>query len=148
MSALPKEAGVAISLVPGQDIYHVWPRAATLLEPAVERSHGRWTIMDLFDSIVGERQQLWIAFDDRGVIACVTTQVISYPSLKMLACQFAGGEDMEAWWTPMRETIESYASDIGCGGVEAGGRFGFWPKAKADGYERVTVACQKMFEEK
>ena len=62
-----------ITLVPPEHVFQVWPDIRGYLEPAVETSHGRWTLEHLLAVLYSGRSQLWIAFDDEGIWGALTT---------------------------------------------------------------------------
>lgn len=89
-------------------------------------------------------QVLWEVID-QGVIAALTTQIVNYPHCRMVAIQFLGGTRFDEWSADTLMLIERYAKSNGCRGVEAVGRFGFWPFFKQQGYQRAYCTYQKIF---
>ena len=98
--------------------------------------------------LVTGQQNLWIAWDENNnSMGCVTTQVISYPNNKMLAFQFLGGENFDLWYPNMLKTLESFAADSECEGVEGTARFGFWKWLEKDGFDKSYAVYEKVFED-
>ena len=54
-----------ITAIPSDLVFEVWKAAAPLLYPAVERSHGRWTMQTLLIALKEGKQQLWIVYEKR-----------------------------------------------------------------------------------
>jgi hypothetical protein len=90
-------------------------------------------------------QQLWITRDDDdNIVAALTTQIVNYPSRTLLSVQFLGGHGFDEWSNGMLDLLEAFARDANCSGVEAVGRFGFWPFFKKRGYTKAycTYECE------
>lgn len=135
-----------IMLVPTEFVPHEFPRVYDMLKPAVDRSGGRWTMKDLLQALCLGHQNLWIVRDDEGECqSALTVQVVDYPSSRMLAVQFLGGVGFDEWSDGMLEMLENFAYDSGCTGIEAVGRFGFWPFFKRHGYSKAFCTYQKDF---
>lgn len=126
-----------------------WPNVHDILEPVVERSGGRWTMADLLLALCMGDQQLWITKDANGeIVAALTSQIVDYPSKRMLAVQFLGGKQFDDWSHDLLSMLEAFAKDAGCHGVEAVGRFGFWPFFKSRDYKKSYCTYQReLFEE-
>lgn len=122
-----------------------WPNVHDLLEPAVERSNGRWTMGDLLLALCMGDQQLWITKEDGKIVAALTTQIVDYPSSRMLAVQFLGGKQFDEWSHSLLTLLEEFAKDSQCNGIEAVGRFGFWPFFRSRGYMKAYCTYQRNF---
>ena len=141
------EKKYTFTLIPPAVIPTQWDKVSKLLEPAVEHSHGRWSMPALFDALYTERQQLWLGYTDPDEIKfALTTEIANYPCTKLLAIQFLGGDDYSEWSDDMTAMMERFAKDMGCSGVEAVARFGFWPMFKKRGYKRAYVTYELNFQ--
>lgn len=115
-----------VSLIPTELVEHVWPEVAPIMARAVPSSGGRYTINDIYAECLSGAQHLWVAFDERkNIIGCLTTRVVVYPQKRMLAGQFCAGVQMNQWQTEMLATLDSWAKDNDCAGLEMTGRFGW-----------------------
>ena len=133
-----------ISMVRPEQCFMVWKKVREWLAPAVERSHGRWTMEHLFAALCLGQQNLWIAYDAEGHIdGALTTQLVQYPNNSMVACQFLGGTNFDLWSSDMLDMIKHYAKDMGAQGVEAIARFGFWPFFKSEGFTRSYAVFEQ-----
>lgn len=133
------------SLVPTEEVSRAWMTVRDMLEPAVVRSNGRWSMEHLYYALATGSQWLWVAYDDDWKVAgALTTQIIEYPGSKMMAFQFLGGDDFDGWFEPMLETLESCAKDMGCDGTEGTARFGFKPWLKGAGYNMTYAVYDKL----
>ena len=98
MNAAVEEMRTYVSLIPAAHIEEAWPSLASMLEPAVERSHGRWTMEHIMDWALRNEKQIWIVFDDDKTIHCVAvTQNVIYPTSRMLSIEFLGGAGLDKW---------------------------------------------------
>ena len=122
-----------IRLVPLEHASTAWNQARHCLEPAVDRAGGRWTMEHLCAAVVMGNTQLWVAFDDDKVWGAKT----------MLSMHFLGGEDFDAWYSDMLESLTQHAREAGCDGIEGIARFGFWEWLKDDGFRRTSAFYEK-----
>jgi hypothetical protein len=128
------------TMVPADRVMQHWRVVAPILEPAVDRSHGRWTMDHLLAAICLGHHALWVTYTESGEIkGAMTTQVIDYPATRIVAIQFLGGTDFEKWVDGICDLAEKYAADVGASGLETAGRFGFWKYFKKRGYARSWI---------
>jgi hypothetical protein len=140
----PREINHTITMVPPNYAETLWPDVREQLLRAIARSKGRWSERALFNSIVSGHQHLWLAFDSEHKINGVgTTELVSYPSKKMLTIQFLGGDKFNDWVWDMLERFADWARDNNCDGIEATARMGFWKWLQQDGYERSYVVYER-----
>ena len=124
----------------------LWGEIYSLLKPAVDRSHGRWTMEHLFAALYSGQQQLWVGYSQEHEINSVlTTQIVRYPNSKMLALQFLGGTGFDDWSDGRLSVLMNFAKDCECAGIEAVARFGFWPMLKKRGFKRSYVTYELIF---
>jgi len=146
MSLAAKDLGEEniIRAIPAKKILEIWPAVSSMLYPAVERSHGRWTMPSLLSVLKDGSQQLWIIYEENEPIKGVaTTEILSYPNTKMLAIQWLGGKDLDTWGFSFLEIIEDFAKAAGCSGIEGIARKGFWKWMKEHGYEDAYTVYEK-----
>jgi hypothetical protein len=135
-------------LVPTDHCVAIWNSVRDLLEPAVERSHGRWTMEHLLAALCTGHQSLWVGYDSEGYLRiAMTTQIVTYPGTKLVSIHFLGGTGFDDWGDDVLALMERYAGDCGCDGVEAVARFGFWPLCKSRGYDRSYVTYELFLED-
>ena len=133
-----------ITAVPSDKITMLWPEVSPMLYPAVERSHGRWTMEFLLDALRSGQQQLWIVFEgEQPIKGVATTEILVYPNRKMLAIQYLGGKDLDTWGFSFLEIIEDFAKAAGCSGIEGTARKGFWKWMKEYDYKDAYTVYEK-----
>ncbi len=117
-----------VSLVPFDHINEVWDEVRPLLEPAVQVTNGRYTTYDVYVALNQHTMHLWIAADDARTIQGVeVTQIIDYPSKRVLSSLFTGGLRVREWRDPLMQILIRWARDNGCEAIEGCGRAG-WVK--------------------
>ena len=140
----PRVVTHTISLIPPNYVHTVWNEVEEHLAPAIARSHGRWDMPSLYESMRAMKQNLWIAFNAENLIEGVgVTEFISYPKKKMLVVQFLGGTDFNGWVWDMLSQFKSWARDNECDGIEATGRHGFWKWLEQDGFIRAYTTYER-----
>ena len=146
MSLISEHAyqGVTISAVPAEMLDQVWESVFDYLVPAVERSHGRWSMDSLKEAILQGTQQLWVVYEgDQPIKGVATTEIQDYPNKRMLAIQYLGGRDLNGWAFSMLEILENFAKATQCQGIEATARKGFWKWMKDYEYQNAYTVFEK-----
>tara|TARA_R110000824_G_scaffold54853_1_gene151328 strand:+ start:642 stop:1073 length:432 start_codon:yes stop_codon:yes gene_type:complete len=140
---------VEVSLVDPDYLHLIWDEASLVLDRSTGTAHGRYSLDHIEHEIMIGEQHLWIVFDDdKKVISALTTKFVSYPGKRLLAGQFLGGERIMRWRDSMLETLERWAVDNNCDGMEMTGRRGFERILKPHGWTPEYTVFEKMFEEK
>lgn len=148
MNAAVQEMQTYVSLIPSAHIEYAWAALAPMLEPAVERSHGRWTMDHIMEWAIRNEKQIWIVFDEDRTIHCVAvTQNVIYPTSKMLSIEFLGGAGLNQWAFKLLDVLNNWAKDSGCNGIEATARIGFWKWLEKDGFDKAYTVFEKRFEQ-
>jgi hypothetical protein len=123
-----------VSAVPREHVFGIWPKVRMHLKRAAEYTYGRYEPEDILNNILEYGHQLWIVFDEGDEIkGALVTSFNVYPRKKYLDLTFLGGEDGPAWKEPMLRTLQHWAHDTGCDGIESIGRLGWEKIFKEDG---------------
>ncbi len=122
-----------------EDCYALWKDVRPLLEPAIEKSDGRWRNEYVFAALITGQQKLWTITDDSGIIAAFTTALSQYPEKRMLAIHFLGGDGFDQWYPDMLKAVTEHGKKHNCAGIECNARAGFWRWFKPDGWEKASV---------
>ena len=125
-----------VTLVPTGRVTEVWPQVLPHAEKAAKYTYGRYTAGDILDSLLEFNHDLWVAFnEDKEIKGMVVTQIKHYPQKQYLDLVFTGGDDGFEWKEPMLKTLQHWAFDTGCDGIESSGRLGWGRIFKDDGYK-------------
>jgi hypothetical protein len=140
-----------ISLVPTGNVYTAIPGLLPYLEESARRTRGRATVDDILRFVLNGQMHLWVVFspEDSKIYGHVITEVKQYPSNIMLVAQYCAGEanHMQYGERVIFETLERFARDAGCAGIEFIGRPGWGRHVKKYGYEVQSVMHQKFFKD-
>ena len=82
------------ALVPADLVDTCWEEVAPMLERATDRSGGRYSIEDVYNKIINEVAQLWVAIEEKDIVAAFVTEITTYGQKRMLTVHFAGGSKM------------------------------------------------------
>lgn len=124
------------SLVPPTEAANIRDQIEPFMKRACDRSGGRYGVEDVYDSIAAGRCHLWIVFEPGMKIVLALTTVFSvFPKSKWLTVQFAGGGELNRCKRLVLSTLERFAKDNDCAGVEAVGRAGWSRRVASLGYQ-------------
>ena len=140
----PRKITHTIALIPPNYVQTLWDDVEKYLAPAIARSHGRWDMQSLYESVRKMEQHLWVAFNKDNIIEGVaTTEFTMYPKKKMLTLQYLGGKNFNDWCWDMLEKFNSWAKDNECDGIEGTARHGMWKWLEQDGFSRSYTVYEK-----
>lgn len=138
-----------IVLIPVGSIAESLPAVLNYLRVSAQWTDGRASVDDLVRFLINGQMHLWAVVNDKGVFGHLMTEFKQYPQLKVLTVQHCAADphSMDRVEAVAFGTLEQFAKDAGCSGVEFVGRQG-WRKAAAKyGYSTRSVTYQKMFKE-
>jgi len=124
--------------VPQAEIREAWPMVEYILAKGLEVT-TRMTLESVEKALRDGDQQLWVAWDQMSIYAVGITEVYQTPHSKICCIVFATGE-IDALIEHI-ETIEAWAKDLDCTGIEILGRRG-WAR-KLDGYDATLTLLEK-----
>ncbi len=131
-----------VALVSPDEITGLWPHVSDLLEKAQPHSEGELATEDYYPLLKSAQMQLWVAVEQRQVIAAMVTQIIPYPRKKVLRIIAIGGSGMERWISFLPK-VEQFARNLECDSLEAWGRKG-WKKILTDWSDSYIVFTKKL----
>lgn len=131
-----------ITLVPKEHVYSCWPRVEPLLKLSADRTGGRFLTKDLQESLLCNISTLWIIFDSE-IIASAMTRFVDYPNRRMMVIDHIGGEDVDEWGDLFFSTMDRWARDNKCDGIEGYARHGWAPILKKLGWKRPYSVFEK-----
>ncbi len=133
---------IEVSAVPTEYIDTCWSQVEGFLEGAAEYTHGRYRVDNIYDRIVEDGYQLWVAIEGETIIGAVVTSVTNYPQKKVLSMPYCGGVDLHKWKDPMLAILRRFAAQVGCEAIEATARKGWAKIFKDDGYQERWVTFE------
>lgn len=139
---------VEIRPILSSDIDLYWPQVAPLLQRAVDKSLGEFTIEHIHDLLIEAEKTLWIVFRDGDIIAAVTTRIdhYGYSGIKNVTIDYAAGKDFSDW-SSFTDYIEPIYKDLGCDNILIAGRLG-WLRLHTDkGYKSIYHVVGKSLNE-
>ena len=118
-----------VALVNSEDIELVGDEVIPLVEKALSHADGELIPSDIRKHLDTGDLRLWVALQDRDIIASMVTEIIQYPRKKIVRVITVAGKDMSMWYDflPM---LEGYAVRNGCSSLEAWTRKGMTRKLK------------------
>ena len=124
-----KTPSCKVALVEAEDVDMVWDEVSPLIEKALRHAEGELIPNDIKKHLDSGNLRLWVALEDRDVIAAMVTEIIQYPRKKIVRIITLAGKDMGMWYKflPM---LEGYAIRYGCSSLEAWSRKGMARKLK------------------
>ena len=131
-----------VSAIPAEYVETVWSECAPLLRRAIEYANGEFDIDDVLGWLKNRDMQLWVAIDDKIVMAC-TTEVLDYPKKRVLRAILVGGDGMRDWIGDLDRALAEYAKQIGAKSIEAVGRKGWIRALGAHGWKENQVILSK-----
>lgn len=136
------------SLVPFGNISLMMPYIAKYLHESEQWTKGRAQVDDIMAFIYSGQMNLWVVYNDKNeVFGHLVTEVKQYPRGKFLVVQYcaADPQSMKLVEDKVFDTLDAYAKDAGCIGVEFFGRPGWAPYAKKHGFTSRTTVFEKYF---
>lgn len=139
---------MSVSLIPTAAFNIVAKDVEKHLAKSIEMTHGRENMTVIWEALLKEERQLWMFFDeDNNAEGALVTRIEYYPLKKMLNLMFIGGENIEAWHEELLETLEKYAKESDCAGLETIGRKGWERFLKKFDWDAAYMVCEKNFDE-
>ncbi len=136
--------------VPYGNLTAILPQLVPYLRKSELVSHGRSSIDDIVRYLYTGQMLLWVIYEEgtEKPVAYVVTEVKQYPQQKMLVWQYVASDEgiLDGVEELTHKTIESFAKDVGCNGLEAVGRFGWKRMTKNFGYKSYAVLYEKFFD--
>lgn len=133
--------------VPGHAVDKVWDDVKHLLELVDMR--GRLSTDDLYSLTKACGMQLWIIepLGSGKPVAAALTEVVNYPSMRVVRVVALGGKDMALWIETLNGELDRFAKLVHASVIEANVREGLARRLRATeygGYERTSVVVQRL----
>ena len=132
----------SVALVNPTDIHELWPVVHKHIEKMLHHSEGELELEDFYTGLIEGGMMLWIAIDEKKIVASMVVQIIPYPRKRVLRIISIGGDRMKDWITYLPK-VEDWALTIGCSHIECWGRKG-WEKILKDWKSSYTVLTKDL----
>lgn len=99
----------------------------------------------LFDLMSG-MEMLWVVMSESKIVGFCTSAITVYDGVKMLQVRMLGGDRFSEWIDDMHESLEKFARENGCDGMELIGRRGWVRKLDRFGWREAFVTCEKRWD--
>ena len=119
-----------VGLVPPTQVPHIWEKVHEHLLRMAPHSEGELEPEDFFEALTEGEMQLWVAIENKDIVASMVTQVVPYPRKRVLRIISIGGDGMDRWIEQL-PMVEDWALSMGCTSLECWGRRG-WLKVLKD----------------
>jgi hypothetical protein len=100
-------------LVQPKDIDYVWDKVQGLIAEASFASRMKWLPEDAYKRLKAGKAQLWVAWGDDAIQACVLTEIHDGDRQKQARIVTCAGWNIRRWVDHV-ETIERWAKEQGC----------------------------------
>ena len=131
-------------LLQPEDVAYIWEDVAPMLARVTSHTEGELEPDDFIEPLTHGEMQLWIAIEDKEIIAALITQVMPYPQKKVLRLISLAGEDFNKF-KDFISMVESFAIRSECSSLEMWGRKG-WKKLLPDWKDSYIVFTKDIKE--
>ena len=84
-----------VALVNSEDIELVWDEVTPLVEKALSHAEGELIPSDIRKHLDTGDLRLWVALQDRDIIAAMVTEIIQYPRKKIVRVITLAGKNID-----------------------------------------------------
>lgn len=119
-----------------------WPAVKHFVERALAEGAGRLSADDVLEHLRAGGMQLWALVTEEGepeVVAVLVTEMMQYPSKRVLDLALMGGDHMEEWLDAL-PVLEEWARGQGIDQIQVHGRRGW---KRVTGYPETAVVLVK-----
>lgn len=106
------------------EVESTWPHIEEFVERGLAGAQGNYWPIDIKNSCINRDMQLWVSINDTVFEACLITQIIVYPRIKVAGLIVIGGSGMKNW-LKYEATIAAWAKSQGCEELEGYARKGW-----------------------
>lgn len=121
----------------------VWPHVIPLLSQGKEHWESFATMESLYLDVSSGTRQLWTMNYEGEFVMALFTEIVSYPTTRVLNILWLGGSGLEVALYLFLDFIELWAIRQGVSSVQVFGRKGWVRKLKRRGYEQTKWVVSK-----
>lgn len=129
--------------IPQQAVEGMWRFAEPFIKRALDHTFGEVSIEDMKRLCLSRDMQLWMVLKGDRVVGAGTTMIIFHPQMKVCRIVALSGADFKAWMDVAHMSIEVWAAEQGCVGIECYVRKGFVQELKEIGYKHQYSVVHK-----
>ena len=124
-------------LLEPEDVAYMWESVAPVLARVSEHTEGELEPDDYIEPLTHGDMQLWIATENKEIIAALITQIIPYPQKRILRLISLAGDNFSRFKSCL-DMVESFAISNHCTALEMWGRKG-WKRLLPDWKDSYIV---------
>ena len=124
-------------LLSPEDVPYMWEQVAPLLARVSRHTEGEMEPDDYIEPLTHGDMQLWVATEDKKILAALITQIIPYPQKRILRLISLAGEEFNRFKDCL-DMVEAFAINNHCTALEMWGRKG-WKKLLPDWKDSYIV---------
>jgi hypothetical protein len=125
----------------------VWPMFKEYAERVLPLTRKRRCATQFLLDLMRNVEMLLVVMGEDGkVIGFCSTAITNYDQIKMLQVRMLAGDFFSDWIDDMHETLEKFAMENNCDGMELIGRRGWVRKLDRFGWREAFVTVEKRFE--
>lgn len=117
--AMPEPQEGLFALVPADRAASIWAAVAPILRPAIRRTGGQFDEAGVLDLVRTGKMQLWVLEGGQGIRAVVTTAVLNYVGMRVLAIPLMAGTGMPQWLAGLEAVLTEHGRQQACAMLES-----------------------------
>lgn len=125
------------------DIERYWPHVAPLLQKALDKGQGDYSLEDIKDRLTARKYQLWVWHVDNKIITAAVTCIAELPQTNICCLLLIGGKGLKLWKDDGAKIIEAWARDKGCSALEGYDTRSWLRILMQHGWKKVWVTIRK-----
>ena len=134
---------VACWRVPGGKVLEALRLGLDVGIAKVVHDTGDETVDQLVTDLVAGRQQFWSITEGGTPKGTMITQIVQRPATRALVVTYLAGDDMPSWAEEATRSLDAFARQAECDGIEAIGREGLRKRLLQLGWAKVAVVYRR-----
>lgn len=135
-----------ILYVSPENVGAAWPLFKEYAERVLPLTRKRRCATRFLLDLIQNKEILFIVMDDVGkIIGFASSAMVEYDEVKLLQVRMLAGDFFSEWIDEMHETLEKFARENDCNGLELIGRRGWVRKLERFGWREAFITVEKRF---
>lgn len=136
-----------ILYVSPENVGAAWPLFKEYAERVLPLTRKRRCATRFLLDLMQKQEILFIVMNDVGkVIGFASSAMVEYDEVKLLQVRMLAGDFFSEWIDEMHETLERFARENDCDGLELIGRRGWVRKLERFNWREAFVTVEKRFQ--